>query len=277
MNAPAELRSPILLISFEGWNDAAESATDALDHLLMMWDAFAIGEIDSEEFFNFQDVRPHFITTTPGQRELLWPHTSIYGVRMPRMERDIVIIRGVEPHLKWRTFSEAIVSIAQELKVSQAVGLGALLSDNAHTRPFPVIAASNSANFESDGLEFTLSDYEGPTGILGVVLDSLHNNNIPSASLWVHIPHYAAGAPNPKATLALLSRVEMFLDTPVDLADLTEEAAAWETDMDSMAADDEELTTYVRSLEEEHGENNEGTAESIADEFEQYLRRRNAE
>lgn len=274
LTAPRMLRNPVMLLAFEGWNDAAEAATDAIDHLAEIWNAKAIIDIEAEDYFDFQVTRPHLSTDGQGTREIIWPSTSISLALMPRADYDIVLVRGVEPNLKWRTFSQEVVAAARELKVTMAIGIGALLSDNAHTRPFPIFATTMSLDFPPL-LNFTPSEYEGPTGILGVVLEALASNGIPAGSLWVQVPHYVAAAPCPKATLALLSRLEEVLDIPVELADLTEAAAEWETDIDAMAEDDEELSGYVKSLEEGNDENPEDSPESIADEFERYLRRRN--
>lgn len=270
-----KLRNPVMLLAFEGWNDAAESATDAVDHLAEIWDATTIFEIDAEEFFDFQASRPHLSTDPSGLREIVWPSTNISAAVMSRGNYDVVLVRGIEPNLKWKTFSNEIVKLAQELGVTMAIGVGALLSDNAHSRPFPIYATTMSLNFPPL-LNFTPSEYEGPTGILGVILEALASAEIPAGSLWVQVPHYVAAAPCPKATLALLSRIEEVLDLPVDLADLTEAAAEWEKDIDAMAEDDEELSGYVKSLEEGSDESQPESTESIADEFERYLRRRNS-
>lgn len=273
--APRTLRNPVMLLAFEGWNDAAESATDAVDHLAEIWNAKTIIEIESEEFFDFQVTRPHLSTDAQGTREIIWPSTSISVALMPRANYDIVLVRGVEPNLKWATFSREVLKAAKELNVTMAIGIGALLSDNAHTRPFPIYATTMSLDFPPL-LNFSPSEYEGPTGILGVVLESLASHGIPAGSLWVQVPHYVAAAPCPKATLALLSRLEEVLDIPVELADLTEAAAEWETDIDAMTEDDEELSGYVKTLEEGVDESQDDSPESIADEFERYLRRRNS-
>lgn len=273
-NLERALRNPVMLLAFEGWNDAAESATDAIDHLAEIWSAKSVVEIEAENYFDFQSTRPHLSTDPQGKREIIWPSTSISVAVMPRANYDIVLVRGVEPNLKWKAFSAEIVTVAKNLGVTMAIGIGALLSDNAHTRPFPIYATTMSLDFPPL-LNFAPSEYEGPTGILGVVLEALASAGIPAGSLWVQVPHYVAAAPCPKATLALLSRIEEVLDLPVELADLTEAAADWETDIDAMAEDDEELSGYVKSLEEGNEEDVTEATESIADEFERYLRRRN--
>jgi predicted ATP-grasp superfamily ATP-dependent carboligase len=272
MLTSSELRNPVLIFAFEGWNDAAESATEAIDHLAEIWQAKEIREIDAEDYFDFQVSRPVLTTSAEGRRELVWPSTAISVAYLQHAQRDVVLIRGVEPNLRWKSFAASVVSIAEELGVTLALGVGALLSDNVHTRSFPIYTTTMSENFPTE-LNFSKSDYEGPTGILGVILDALTNANIPAGSLWVQVPHYVAAAPCPKATLALLSRLEEVLDIAVELADLTEAAAEWEKEIDAMTQDDDELQGYVKSLEEESSD--EDDTESIADEFERYLRRRN--
>jgi predicted ATP-grasp superfamily ATP-dependent carboligase len=272
MLTSSELRNPVLIFAFEGWNDAAESATEAIDHLAEIWQAKEIREIDAEDYFDFQVSRPVLTTSADGRRELVWPSTAISVAYLQHAQRDVVLIRGVEPNLRWKSFAASVVSIAEELGVTLALGVGALLSDNVHTRSFPIYTTTMSENFPTE-LNFSKSDYEGPTGILGVILDALTNANIPAGSLWVQVPHYVAAAPCPKATLALLSRLEEVLDIAVELADLTEAAAEWEKEIDAMTQDDDELQGYVKSLEEESSD--EDDTESIADEFERYLRRRN--
>lgn len=272
MLTSSDLRNPVLIFAFEGWNDAAESATEAIDHLAEIWQAKEIREIDAEDFFDFQVSRPVLTTSADGRRELVWPSTAVSVAYLQHAQRDVVLIRGVEPNLRWKSFAASVVSIAEELGVTLALGVGALLSDNVHTRSFPIYTTTMSENFPAE-LNFSKSDYEGPTGILGVILDALTNANIPAGSLWVQVPHYVAAAPCPKATLALLSRLEEVLDIAVELADLTEAAAEWEKEIDAMTRDDDELQGYVKSLEEESSD--EDDTESIADEFERYLRRRN--
>jgi len=268
------LEHPVLLFAFEGWNDAAESASSALDHLADVWQAETLYELDPEDFYDFQVNRPHLSTNGEGGRTIEWPETTLSVARIPLAQRDVILVRGIEPNMRWRTFTAQIVEMCMQLNVELVLGVGALLSDNAHSRPFPVFTTTMSSDFP-DELDFSPSEYEGPTGILGVLQEAFATAGIPSGSLWVQVPHYVAAQPCPKATLALLSRIEEVLDIAVELADLTEEAAAWEKDIDAMAADDDELAGYVKQLEDESEDDAEDAVAGIADEFERYLRRRN--
>jgi proteasome assembly chaperone (PAC2) family protein len=261
-NSP-ELINPVLLYAFEGWNDAGESASTAIDQLIDSWQADLIRTIDPELFYDFQVNRPHISTREDGVREIEWPDTRVYVARIPLANRDVVLLRGIEPNVRWNTFCQEVISIMQLLKIELAIGIGSLLSDTPHTRPIPITTTTNHPEFP-ETLNFLPSTYEGPTGILGVIGEALSQNGIANGSMWAQVPHYAAGAACPKATLALLSRIEEVLDIAVDLDDLTEAAAEWESDVNSMMEDDEELSTYVTQLE--------ATADK---EFERYLRRRN--
>jgi len=270
-----ELVDPVMLIAFEGWNDAGESATAALDHLHDTWQAETLFELDAEDYYDFQVNRPHMTTAEDGSREIEWPATTFSVARIALARRDVVIVRGVEPNIRWRSFSEEILGMAQSLKCTMVIAVGALLSDTAHTRPIPITATSNAANFPAE-LNFARSEYEGPTGILGVLIEDCSRLGIPAGSLWAQVPHYVATSPCPKATLALLSKLEEVLDIASDLGDRTEEAAEWERDVDTMASDDEELSSYVRQLENTSGEESADDV-NIADEIERYLRRRNSQ
>ncbi len=265
------LKNPVLLVAFEGWNDAGNSASSALDHLTDVWDAVLHSEIDPEPYYDFQVNRPYVTNLESGERFIEWPSTTVHISRQPKGEHDVVIIRGIEPNLRWRSYASEIIEIAKELGVVKLVAIGALLSEISHNRPIPVIATSNNEQFLEDKV-FSESDYTGPTGIIGVIVDAFGRNNIPAASLWAQVPHYVAGTNCPKATLALLSSIEELLDVAVELEDLTEAAAEWEKEVDALAADDEELATFISQLEDTQEPSTE--TDSIADEFERYLRRR---
>lgn len=265
------LKSPVMLVAFEGWNDAGNSASSALDHLTDVWDSALHSEIDPEIYYDFQVNRPFITTLENGERFIEWPTTTIHIARHPKAEHDVVLIRGIEPNLRWRSYANEILQVAKDLGVTRLIGIGALLSEISHNRPIPVIATSNSTEFLADK-NFTESDYSGPTGIIGVIVDTFMRNGIPAASIWAQVPHYVAGTNCPKATLALLSSIEELLDVAVDLEDLTEAAAEWEKEVDALAADDEELATYIAQLEDTQEPSTD--PDSIADEFERYLRRR---
>jgi proteasome assembly chaperone (PAC2) family protein len=266
-----QLRNPVLLVAFEGWNDAGNAASSALDHLTDVWDALLHSEIDPEPYYDFQVNRPYVTTLETGERFIEWPSTTVHIARHPKGEHDVVLIRGIEPNLRWRSYANEVLSIAKELGVVKLVAIGALLSEISHNRPIPVIATSNNEKFLEDKV-FSESDYTGPTGIIGVIVDLFGRNEIPAASLWAQVPHYVAGTNCPKATLALLSSIEELLDVAVELEDLTEAAAEWEKEVDALAADDEELATYISQLEDTQDPS--PANGSIADEFERYLRRR---
>jgi len=216
------------------------------------------------------------VTLVEGEtRRIEWPTTRFSVATPPGTERDVVLIRGIEPSMRWRTFSNALLEVCHSLEVTRVVLLGALLADVPYTRPLPISgSASGRAAAERYGL--TPTRYEGPTGIVGVLQDACTRAELEAVSFWVHVPHYANNPPCPKATLALLHRVEDVLDLPVGVADLAEESAEWEQRLTAAAESDAELAEYVRELEERSGD--EGiqplTGDEIAHEFEKYLRRR---
>ena len=272
MSNTESLKNPILLVAFEGWNDAGNAASMALDHLIDVWNANLHSDLDPENYYDFQVNRPYITTLESGERFVEWPSTSIHIARDLKGNHDVVLIRGTEPNMRWRSFAEEILKLAEEFRVSKIIAIGALLSEISHNRPIPVIATSNHEHFLQDK-KFTESDYTGPTGIIGVLVDTFMRAGVPAGSLWAQVPHYVAGTNCPKATLALLSSVEELLDIAVELEDLTEAAAEWEKEVDALAADDEELATYIQQLEDSE-EQTDSASDSIADEFERYLRRR---
>jgi predicted ATP-grasp superfamily ATP-dependent carboligase len=270
-----ELVDPVLVCAFEGWNDAGEAASDAVAHLREVWGAAPLAELDSEDYYDYQVNRPHIHMDDSGVRELTWPTTRLFVARLPLAARDVILVQGIEPNMRWRQFTEEIIHLAVELDVTLVVTLGALLSDSPHSRPVPVTGTATDARVAAS-LGVEPSHYEGPTGIVGVIHDACHRRGLPSVSLWAAVPHYVAHAPSPKATLALIRRVEDLLDVPVPLGDLTEDARAWEIGVEEMAGEDEEVAEYVRQLEQARDatELPEASGEAIAREFERYLRRR---
>ncbi len=270
-----ELVDPLLIAAFEGWNDAGDAATQAVEHLEETWAADQIGELDPEDFYDFQVNRPYVSLDEAGMREIAWPQTRISVARVPGFRRDIVLVRGVEPSMRWRTFCSELLGVAVELGVEKVVTLGALLADTPHTRPVPVTGTATDPGVAlSLGLE--QSRYEGPTGIVGVLQEACFRIGIPAISVWAAVPHYVAQPPCPKAALALLRRVEDLLDIPIPLGELPEEARAWERGVDELSSEDDEIAEYVRSLEESRdtAELPEASGDAIALEFERYLRRR---
>lgn len=270
-----QLRSPIMILAFSGWNDAGEAASAAIEHLASIWPVQTIGEFDTEEFYDYQNNRPIVSVDESFNRSLTWPTTTVRGVSLPNYDRDLILVSGVEPSLKWRTFVGQLLDLGEDLDISMVVCLGSLLADVPHTRPIPVTATAARPEFgERLGLE--MSRYEGPTGILGAIQDACNQREIDALSIWAAIPHYVSSPPCPKATLSLLNHLEDLLELSIDLGELPEDAKAWEIGVDQLSQEDSEIADYVKSLEESKDEADlpEATGEAIAREFERYLRRR---
>ncbi len=277
MSAP-ELRRPIVLAAFEGWNDAAEAASGALAHLHEVWDAQPLVAMDPEEYHDFQVTRPQVTLEPDGRRRITWPATRLSWARPPGSDRDVILVRGIEPSMRWRRFTDELLGHLTAHQPSTVITLGALLADVPHTRPIPVTTTSEDPEL-LERLALQKSQYEGPTGIVGVLQDVATRRGLPALSLWAAVPHYVGQSPSPKAILALLSRVEELVQIPLPLGDLAEEAEAWEHGVDELAGEDEEIAEYVRQLEEakDTAELPEASGEAIAREFERYLRRRGDE
>ncbi len=270
----APLRQPVMVAAFEGWNDAGDAATSAVEHLAEVWEAVEVAAVDPDDYYDFQVNRPTVALEDGATRRITWPTTRFSVCRLPASERDLVLVRGVEPNMRWRGFCEEVMAVAHALGVAQVVTLGALLADSPHTRPVPVSGTSSDPGLSSRlGLEH--SRYEGPTGIVGVLQDACERAGLPSVSFWAAVPHYVAQPPCPKATIALLRRVEDLLDVPIPLTELPEEARAWERQVDELAAEDSDVAEYIASLEEREPEEDlpEASGEAIAKEFERFLRR----
>ncbi len=294
-----ELVDPVMVAAFEGWNDAADAASNAIRHLAEVLDADLFGAMDAEDYYDFQVNRPVLALDDEGDREIVWPTTRFSVARVPvanaRTEasqsepgagasdnpgtstgfRDVVLVHGIEPNMRWRSFCEELFDLARDLGVRTIVSLGALLADVPHTRPVPVSGSSSNDDLQrAHGLD--KPTLQGPTGINGVLQEMARHEEIDLVSFWAAVPHYVAQAPCPKATLALIRRIEDVLDLTIPLGDLPEEAWAWETGVDELAAEDSEVAEYVRTLEEakDTAELPEASGEAIAREFERYLRRR---
>ncbi len=269
------LRSPVAIAAFEGWNDAADASTAVVEHLEQVWDARTVAAIDPEEYYDFQVNRPTASLSNGEARRIEWPTTRFAVASPPKADRDVVLIRGIEPSMRWRTFSEELLEVCHSIEVTRVVLLGALLDDVPFSRPLPVSGtAANPAAAERFGL--TPTRYEGPTGIVNVLHDACTRAGLEASSFWVHVPHYANNPPCAKATLALLHRVEEVLDLPVPLGSLAEESAEWEERLRQATEQDAELAEYVRELEERSGDAGLRplSGDEIAHEFEKYLRRR---
>lgn len=268
------LHQPTLVAAFEGWNDAAEAATGLIDHLLQAYPGQRFAEVDPEDYYDFQVNRPIISVGDRGVREITWPATTAYATSISGGP-DLVVVRGIEPSMRWRSFISEIIGLAFELDVERVITVGSLLADTPHTRPVPVTSvASDPAIAERLGVELTR--YEGPTGIVGALTEGFTRAGIETLSFWAAVPHYVAQAPCPKATLALLRAFEDALDLHLPIGDLEDEAVAWERGVDELAHDDEEVAEYVRSLEEarDTADLPEASGDAIAREFERYLRRR---
>ena len=268
------LRNPILLAAFEGWNDAGESATGAINHLLTSWTHHKLGMMDPEDYYDFQVNRPAIKVDERVVREIIWPNTVLFEVSTPHLDNDFIIVKGIEPSMKWRTFANELLDIADDYEVSMSITLGALLSDTPHTRPITVTGSGAHPDV-ADRLGIEISKYEGPTGIIGVLQDAAHQRGIDAVSLWASVPHYVSTPPCPKASLALINALEDFLDISIPQGDLPERSRSWETQVNQMAAEDSEVGDYVKQLEtsKDAAELPEATGESIAREVERFLRR----
>jgi len=265
----------VLLAAFEGWNDAGAAATHALEHLHDVWGAEHVDELDPEEYHDFQVNRPHVGVREDGTREITWPTTAIAVAVAPRTGRKVVLVHGIEPSMRWRRYCHEVLDIAATLQVDTVITVGALLADVPHTRAIPVTASSEDAQLQQL-FDVEPSTYEGPTGIVGVLQHEASARGMQSMSLWAAVPHYVAHPPSPKATVALLHRLEEILGEPVALGELPDEAAAWQAGVDELANEDSDIAEYVRQLEEakDTADLPEASGEAIALEFERYLRRR---
>jgi len=270
-----KLDRPVMVTAFEGWNDAADSATDAIEALESAWEAKPLGAIDPEDYYDFQVNRPAVSLIDGETRSIEWPTTRFSVATPTGTERDVLLIRGIEPSMRWRSFCNEILELCHSLEVSQVVVLGALLADVPYTRPLPISGSAGNKS-SAEKFDMTPTRYEGATGIVGILHDACVRADVDSLSFWVHVPHYANNPPCPKATQALLHRVEDVLDLPVPMMNLAEEAAEWEQKLKMAADQDAELAEYVRELEERSGDEGlqAASGDEIAQEFEKYLRRR---
>jgi len=272
-----ELRRPVLIAAFRGWNDGGQGATLGAGYLARQWGAEAFAEIDPENFYDFQAVRPNVSLEEGLTRKLEWPSNTFLHAPIPDLDRDAVVLLGVEPNLRWKTYSQLVLDLAQELGVEMVVTLGSLLADVPHTRPAPVTAAaSDPALVEELGVE--PSRYEGPTGILGVLLDACRRAGIPSVSLWAAVPHYVSLAPSPRAALALCRRLGELVRTDIDLAELEQAAEEYNEQVTEAVASDAETSAYVEELERRvdlmEAAEELPSGESLAAELTRFLRER---
>ncbi|MDP8014346.1 PAC2 family protein [Prescottella equi] len=274
------LRDPVLIAAFEGWNDAGDAASGAVEHLELTWDAKPLAELDSEDYYDYQANRPIIRQVDGVTREIVWPTTQLSLCTPPGSDRDVLLLRGIEPNMRWRSYCDELLEFVEELGVHTVVILGALLADTPHSRPVPVTGTAHSIE-AAEQFSLEKSRYEGPTGIAGVLQDACVKAGVPAVSFWAAVPHYVSQPPNPKATVALLQRVEEVLDIEVPLGDLPNQAEDWEESVSEMTRDDEEIAEYVRSLEERGDAETDISdaiskidGDALAAEFERYLRRR---
>jgi predicted ATP-grasp superfamily ATP-dependent carboligase len=270
-----KLTSPVIIAAFEGWNDAGEAASGVVNHLSLAWQASEVGAIDPEDYYDFQVTRPVTEVAEGRTERLVWPTTRLLAAKQEATDRDLLLLRGIEPNMRWRGFCSELVTAFSALEIELVVLLGALLADSPHTRPVPVATAASDPALAAD-LRADPVDYKGPTGIVGVLQHACADAGIPAVSLWASVPHYVAQPPSPKATLALIRGLEDVLDVSLPLADLPQEARAWERGVDELAEQDTEVADYVRTLEEAKDATDlpEASGDAIAREFERYLRRR---
>jgi predicted ATP-grasp superfamily ATP-dependent carboligase len=279
---PSGLRAPAMVCAFKGWNDAGDAASGAVSFLAEALGAKRFARLDSEEFYDFQANRPCIRLAGHDARELTWPTVEIFEAQAPRAPRDLVLVQGTEPSMRWRTFSAGMIDLAEVLGVQLVVTLGALLGDVPHTRPVAMTGhASDSALVERLGIQ--PSSYEGPTGIVGVLHSACAQAGLPSASLWAAVPHYVAAASNPKAALALLRRVEGVIGVSVDVSELESAAADYERQVGLAVESDPEIQSFVERLERASDSEEAGavtdvpSGDAIAREFQRFLRQRGPE
>ncbi|WP_320775236.1 PAC2 family protein [Streptomyces sp. CRN 30] len=270
-----ELIDPVMVAAFEGWNDAGDAASAAVAHLDREWKGEVFAALDAEDYYDFQVNRPT-VWLDGGVRKITWPTTRLSVVRVGGDKpRDLVLVRGIEPSMRWRSFCNELLGFAHELGVELVVVLGALLGDTPHTRPVPISGVTSDPDL-AQRMDLEETKYEGPTGIVGILQEACTHAGVPAVSLWAAVPHYVSQPPNPKATLALLNRLEDLIDVRVPLGELPEDARAWQVGVDQLAAEDSEVAEYVQTLEEarDTAELPEASGDAIAREFERYLRRR---
>jgi proteasome assembly chaperone (PAC2) family protein len=272
-----ELHNPVLVAAFRGWNDGGQGASLAAGYLAKAWGAERFAEIDAEDFYDFQATRP-MVTLEDGEtRKLEWPDNGFFHARVPGSERDAVILIGTEPNLRWRTFAGLVLGLAQDIAVERVVTFGSLLADVPHTRPAPVTAAATDPQMvEELGLE--PSRYEGPTGIVGVLLDAARKASIPSLSLWAAVPHYVSLAPSPRAALALVNRFGELMELDIDTEDLETASDEYSEQVSEAVSTDADTAAYVEELERRVDllteEDDLPSGDSLAAELTRFLRER---
>ena len=285
-------RGRLLVVAFEGWNDAGEAASGAVRTLKDVLDLVSIAEVDPEDYFDYQFNRPSITADDEGNRALVWPGVTIYGPVEPSDSRaaslaedaqlqvsgnngsNIYLMLGTEPSRGWKTFASEVMDVIDAHEIGAIVFLGAMLADVPHSRPISIFTSSENAAVRGE-LGIERSGYEGPVGILSVLADAAERSGIPTMSIWASVPHYVHNAPSPKATLAIIDKLEEIIDVVIPRGDLVTEAAAWESGIDALAGDDDDMASYIEQLEQARDtvDSPEASGEAIAQEFERYLRR----
>jgi proteasome assembly chaperone (PAC2) family protein len=277
--AEPTLTRPTLLAAFTGWNDAGDAASTALQEMISSWDAHPLAEIDPEVFTDFATVRPQVRLDDQHRRSIIWPTVGVWSASLPG--GDVILVLGPEPALRWRRFTDQVVGIGERFGATMGITLGALLADVPHTRPVPLIGTATDENV-IDRFELQESRYEGPTGIVGVLQDSLQRVGLPTASLWAAVPGYAAQIPSPKASIALLEKACSMIGTPPPLGSLRSSSDEYDARVAALISDDDDMTEYVSRLEQMSDEVDDEpetrTADepmdpdSLVEEVEQFLR-----
>jgi len=285
-------RSRLLVVAFEGWNDAGEAASGAVRMLKDQLDVYAIADLDPEEYFDYQFNRPTIAASEDGTRHIEWPAVTIYGPSTPNTapgaslaadaelqvsadnSSNIYLMVGTEPSRKWKKFTNEVMDVLVTNNITSIVFLGAMLADVPHSRPISIFTSSENAAVRTQ-LGIERSGYQGPVGILSVLADAAERQGITTMAIWASVPHYVHNAPSPKATLALIDKLEETIDVVIPRGELVDEAAAWETGIDALAGDDEDMASYIEQLEQARDtvDSPEASGEAIAQEFERYLRR----
>ena len=272
-----------MLIAFGGWSDAGEASTGVINHLLSSFESSGISsgeliaEINSEDYYDYQVNRPLILINDSMVRSLTWPGVQVFALPYPQGDRDFILVRGVEPSMRWRAFADELLDFADDCEVSTVISIGSMLADTPHSRAIPVSGTGAHPDIAAK-LGVEISRYEGPTGILAVIGDGCVRREIDALALWAAIPHYANGSPSPKATLALVNALEDFLSISLPLASLPHEASEWEEAVNQMVSEDSDIEEYIKTLEESKdqsdisGEN----GEELAREVERFLRRQSA-
>jgi hypothetical protein len=285
----------ILVVAFEGWNDAGEAATSSVRLLLEQLEVIPLATFESENFYDFQQVRPTASFDADGKRVITWPSTVFYAPMAPSAAppsiasdahmavtganiSNIYLLLGAEPSRNWQTFSAEVIDLALAADVSGIVFLGALLAEVPHTRPTPIFISSENAAVRSQ-FDVERSSYEGPVGILAVLADAAERSGIPTMSLWASVPHYVHHAPSPKATLAIIDRLEEIIDVTIPRGTLVDDSEAWVSNVDALSEDDDDMAAYIRGLEQSRDafDSPEASGEALAQEFERFLRNTDSE